>query len=73
MVIRRQTSTGFAHSWLKLGADFVTLEIVARPGARRHGPIRVEAREIVSYRRYARPLRSWAKSWITKLAIEVQP
>jgi uncharacterized protein len=33
--------------WIKTGSDFVTLEIVARPGSSRHGLLRAEARGLV--------------------------
>jgi uncharacterized protein YggU (UPF0235/DUF167 family) len=33
--------------WLRIGADFVTIEIVARPGSQRRGLIRVEGRGLV--------------------------
>jgi uncharacterized protein YggU (UPF0235/DUF167 family) len=33
--------------WLRTGSDFVTIEIVARPGSRRHGLLRVEPRGLV--------------------------
>ncbi len=33
--------------WLKAGADFITLEILARPASQRRGLLRVESRGLV--------------------------
>jgi uncharacterized protein (TIGR00251 family) len=33
--------------WLRTGSDFVTIEIVARPGSQRRGLLRVEPRGVV--------------------------
>jgi len=33
--------------WLRIGADFVTIEIIARPGSQHRGVIRVEGRGLV--------------------------
>jgi uncharacterized protein YggU (UPF0235/DUF167 family) len=33
--------------WLRIGADFVTIEIVARPGSQHRGLIRVEGRGLI--------------------------
>ncbi len=33
--------------WLKTGTDFISIEIVARPGSQRRGVLRVESRGLV--------------------------
>ena len=34
-------------TWLRIGPDFVTIEIVARPNSPRRGPLRIEPRGLV--------------------------
>ena len=33
--------------WLRIGSDFVTIEVVARPGSQRRGLLKVESRGLV--------------------------
>ena len=40
-------SRGPHPQWLRKGSDFVTIEIVARPGSQRRGILRVEPRGLV--------------------------